>query len=96
VMAALLMADDISELQAKLEAAEAATREAVIRETAAQEAARQAAAREAATREAAAREAAANPANGEAKADPKLGRKLNKIARRAEEIAADMEQQKTE
>ncbi len=52
VMAALLMADDISELQGKLEAAQAA---------------------------------------GASKPDPKLGRKLNRMAKRAEEIAEGLE-----
>jgi len=50
VMAALLMADDIFELRAKLEAAPAV-------------------------------------------ADPRLGRKLNRMAKRAEEIAAGLEEQ---
>ena len=53
VMAALMMADDIFDLRARLEAAEAAA--------------------------------------GGAKADPKLGRKLNRMAKRAEEIAAGLE-----
>jgi cell division protein ZapA len=56
VMAALLMADDIFDLRARLEAAEAGT--------------------------------------GSVKADPKLGRKLNRMARRAEEIAEGLEQPK--
>ena len=53
VMAALLMADDIFELRARAEAAEAAA--------------------------------------GLPKTDPKLGRKLNRMARRAEEIAEGLE-----
>ena len=53
VMAALLMADDIFELRARLEAAEATS--------------------------------------GTSKADPKLGRKLNRMAKRAEEIAQGLE-----
>jgi cell division protein ZapA len=53
VMAALLMADDIFDLRAKLEAAEAAS--------------------------------------GPPKGDPKLGRKLNRMAKRAEEIAQGLE-----
>ena len=53
VMAALLMADDIFDLRAKLEAAESGS---------------------------------ATP-----KADPRLGRKLNRMAKRAEEIANDLE-----
>jgi cell division protein ZapA len=53
VMAALLMADDIFDLRAKLEAAEAG--------------------------------------GGQPKPDPKLGRKLNRMAKRAEEIAEGLE-----
>jgi cell division protein ZapA len=53
MMAALLMADDIFELRARLEAAEAAA--------------------------------------GVPKTDPKLGRKLNRMAKRAEEIAEGLE-----
>ncbi|MEA2741371.1 MAG: cell division protein ZapA [Acetobacteraceae bacterium] len=54
VMAALLMADDIFELRAKLQAAESATGSA-------------------------------------ATTDPKLGRKLSRMAKRAEEIAEGLE-----
>jgi len=57
VMAALLMADDIFDLRAKVEALEAA----------------------------------GTPAAGTPKADPKLGRKLNRMAKRAEEIAEGLE-----
>jgi cell division protein ZapA len=53
VMAALLMADEISELRSKLEAAEAVA--------------------------------------GASRADPKLGRKLSRMAKRAEEIAEGLE-----
>lgn len=55
VMAALLMADDLFETRAKLEAAEAALQQQ------------------------------------QPKPDPKLGRKLNRMAKRAEEIAEGLE-----
>jgi cell division protein ZapA len=55
VMAALLMADDISELRGKLDAAQA------------------------------------SDGSGTAKPDPKLSRKLNRMAKRAEEIAEGLE-----
>lgn len=65
VMAALLMADDLFELEKELHAAQA---------------------------ELAAAKGAAAQTGDIPTADPKLGRKLSRIARKAEEIAAGLEQ----